>query len=95
MRDANGPQTVFLTGFRGQGVVEHFAVFRHSQRRNLRSVNTISGGRISMLSSMVKGKQTQHGQYGQQAKLYVRRRNHSMNEPSGRMTFYCLQIPVA
>ncbi len=48
-----------------------------------------------MLSSMVREKQTQHGQYGQQAKLYVRSEEPLHERTIRAEDFYCLKIPVA
>ena len=57
--------------------------------RNLRSVNaTISGGRMRMLSSMVKGRNRPSTvSMASRPNCTFGVRNHSMNEPSGRMTF--------
>ncbi|SWV83610.1 Uncharacterised protein [Klebsiella pneumoniae] len=57
--------------------------------RNLRSVNaTISGGRMRMLSSMVKGRNRPSTvSMASRPNCTFGVRNHSMNEPSGRRTF--------
>ncbi len=98
MRDANGPQTVFRLGFRGQGVVEHFAVFRHSQRWPEFTIRECHHQRRKDEDAQQHGKgekQTQHGQYGQQAKLYVRSEEPLHERTIRAEDFYCLQIPVA